>query len=108
MTALCGTALPLSVMALDEEGFRRYLKKSGKSEKSCDFEVRNMKNFEEYLSEHKDKKLEEASPEDLKDFTVWAKETGVKIWLRVLNRYYRYKQNDVMFCAVNELIGAGA
>jgi len=51
------------------------------------------------------KKLEKATPEDLKDFVNWAEETGTKVWLWVFNRYFSYKQNDVMFCSVNELIG---
>jgi len=92
-------------MALDEEGFRRYLKKIGKSERKIEFDIRNMKKFEEYLLKHKGKKLEEAAPEDLKDFVNWAEETGTKIWLWVFNRYYSYKQNDAMFCSTNELIG---
>ncbi len=92
-------------MALNEKGFREYLKKSGKSEKRIEFEVHNVKNFEEYLLKHKDKELEKATPEDLKNFMNWAEEKGLKIWLWVFNRYYSYKQNDVMFCSVNELIG---
>ncbi|MDH5495795.1 MAG: DUF4332 domain-containing protein [Candidatus Bathyarchaeota archaeon] len=90
---------------MDEEGFRRYLKKIGKSERKIEFDIRNMKKFEEYLLKHKGKKLEEAAPEDLKDFVNWAEETGTKIWLWVFNRYYSYKQNDAMFCSTNELIG---
>jgi hypothetical protein len=92
-------------MVLDEEGFKRYLKKIGRSERKIEFDIRNMKNFEEYLLKHKRKKLEEAAPNDLKDFVDWAEETGLKIWLWVFNRYYGYKQNDVMFCALNELLG---
>lgn len=81
------------------------MKKIGKSERKIEFDIRNMKNFEEYLLQHKEKKLEEAAPEDLKDFVNWTEETGMKIWLWVFNRYYSYKQNDVMFCSANELIG---
>jgi hypothetical protein len=93
------------VISLDEEGFKVYLKKSGKSERKIEFDIRNLKKFEEYLQMHKGKKLEKAVPEDLKDFLNWAEETGTKIWLWVFNRYYSYKQNDAMFCATNELIG---
>jgi predicted flap endonuclease-1-like 5' DNA nuclease len=93
------------VVPLDEEGFRRYLKKTGKSERKIEFDIRNVKEFEEYLLKHKGKKLEEAASEDLKDFVNWAEETGTKIWLWVFNRYYSYKQDDAMFCATNELIG---
>ncbi len=94
-----------SVMTLDEEGFERYLKKAGRSDSKIDFDIRNVKNFEEYLLKHKRKELEEATPDNLKDFVNWAEKTGLKIWLWAFNRYYDYKQNDVMFCALNELLG---
>jgi hypothetical protein len=93
------------IMSLDEEGFKRYLKKTGKSERKIEFDIRNLKKFEEYLLKHKGEKLGNATPEDLKDFVNWAEETGTKIWLWVFNRYYSYKQNDAMFCATNEIIG---
>lgn len=98
-------------MALDEEGFRRYLKKIGKSEKRCEYEVHNVKRFEEYLSRQKNKKLGEETPEDLADFVYWAKGKREKgsargnILLFILARYYRCVSNDLMFCAVNEKTG---
>jgi len=95
------------VLVLDEGGFRRYLKKIGKSEKRCDSEVRHMKKFEEYLLKHKNRRLGEEAPEDLGDFMNWAmgKREKVNVLLWVLNRYYSCVSNDLMFCAVNELIG---
>ena len=92
---------------MDEEGFRRYLKKIGKSEKRCESEVRNVKKFEEYLSRHKNKKFGAETPEDLGDFVKWAKgkREKINVLLWVLNRYYSCVSNDLMFCAVNELIG---
>lgn len=92
-------------MTLDEEGFKRYLKKTGRFASKINFDIRNVKNFEEYLLKHKRKELEEATPDDLKGFVNWREETGLKIWLWAFNRYYDYKQNDVMFCALNELLG---
>jgi hypothetical protein len=61
---------PQKASVLDEEGFRRYLKKTGHTEKRCESEVRPLKKFEEYLSRHKKKKLGTETPEDLKDFIV--------------------------------------
>lgn len=90
---------------MDEEGFKRYLKKTGRFASKINFDIRNVKNFEEYLLKHKRKELEEATPDDLKGFVNWREETGLKIWLWAFNRYYDYKQNDVMFCALNELLG---
>jgi len=95
------------VLVLDEEGFRRYLKKTGHTEKRCDSEVRRLRTFEEYLSKHKNKKLGAETPEDLKDFTNWAegRRENVNVLLWVLNRYYGFASNDLMVCTVNELIG---
>ncbi len=90
---------------MDEEGFKKYLKKTGRSEAKIEFDIRNMKTFEKHLMEHKGKKLEQETPDDLKDFFEWADETRTKTWLWVFNRYYSYKQDDLMFCSTNELIG---
>jgi len=101
------------VLVLDEEGFRRYLKKTGHTEKRCEYEVYNVKRLEEYLSRHKNKKLGEESPEDLADFVDWAKGKREKgsargtVLLFVVARYYSCISNDLMFCAVNELMGLG-
>lgn len=66
-----------------------------------------MKQFEDYLARHKNKKLGTETPEDLKDFVNWAqgKRETVNVLLWVLNRYYTCVPNDLMFCAVNELLG---
>jgi len=66
-----------------------------------------MKKFEEYLLKHKNRRLGEEAPEDLGDFVNWAmgKREKVNVLLWVLNRYYSCVSNDLMFCAVNELIG---
>jgi hypothetical protein len=95
------------VSVLDEEGFRRYLKKTGHTEKRCESEVRKLKKFEEYLSRHKNKKLGAETPEDLRGFVNWAegKREKINVLLWVLNRYYSCVSNDLMVCAVNELIG---
>jgi hypothetical protein len=92
---------------LDEEGFRRYLKKTGHTEKRCDSEVLRLKKFEDYLSRQKNKKMGAETPEDLKDFVNWAqgKREKVNVLLNVLNRYYSCVSSDLMFCAGNELLG---
>lgn len=102
------SAVSRNVLILDEEGFRRYLKKTGHTDKRCDSEVRRLKTFEEYLSRYKNKKMGAETPEDLKDFVNWAqgKKENVNVLLWVLNRYYSCVSNDLMICAVNELIGS--
>jgi hypothetical protein len=108
LRAIGSCAVPRDVFVLDEEGFRRYLKKTGHTDKRCDSEVRRLKTFEGYLSRHKNKKLGAETPEDLKDFVNWAqgKRENVNVLLNVLNRYYSCLSNDLMFCAGNELLGS--
>ncbi len=102
------SAVARNVLVLDEQGFRRYLKGTGKTEKRCDSEVRNVKKFEEYLSKHKNKKFGAETPEDLRDFVNWAeaRKENVNALLWVLNRYYSCVSNDLMICAVNDLLGS--
>jgi hypothetical protein len=66
-----------------------------------------LRKFEDYLSKHKNKKMGAETPEDLKDFVVWAqgKKENTNVLLWVLNRYYTCTSNDLMYCAVNELLG---
>ena len=92
---------------MDEESFRRYLKKTGHTEKRCESELSRLRKFEDYLSKHKNKKMGVETPEDLKDFVVWAqgKKENTNVLLWVLNRYYTCMSNDLMYCAVNELLG---
>ncbi len=92
---------------MDEESFRRYLKKTGHTEKRCESEFSRLRKFEDYLSKHKNKKMGVVTPEDLKDFVVWAqgKKENTNVLLWVLNRYYTCMSNDLMYCAVNELLG---
>jgi hypothetical protein len=80
------STIPRDVLVIDEEGFRRYLKKTGHIEKRCDYEVHNVKRFEKYLSRHKNKKLGEEKPEDLARVPRYVKEevTLLKIGRREL------------------------
>jgi hypothetical protein len=95
------------VLVLDEEGFRRYLKKTGHTDKRCDSEVRRLKKFDDYLAKQKNMRFGAETPQDLKDFVNWAQGKGekVNVLLNVLNRYYSCVSNDLMFCAGNELLG---
>lgn len=96
---------------MDEAGFRRYLKKTGHTEQRCDREVHNVKRFAEYLAKHENKTLGDETPDDLASFVDWTKgkrERGSaqgNVLLFILQRYYDCVSNDLMFCAVNELLG---
>ena len=92
---------------MNEEGFRRYLKETGKPENRIEREVRKMKEFELYLSKHRNRKFGAETAEDLRDFVSRLGDRGekVNVWLWVLSRYYNSVSNDLMLCAVNEMIG---
>jgi hypothetical protein len=98
-------------LVLDVANFRRYLKKTGHTDKRCESEVRNVKRFEEYLSSRKNKRLGEETPADLAGFVDWEKGKRAQgsaqgnVLLFILGRYYNCVSNDLMFCAVNELLG---
>ena len=92
---------------MNEEGFRRYLKETGKPGNRIEREVRKMKEFELYLSKHRNRKFGAETAEDLRDFVNRLGDRGekVNVWLWVLSRYYNSVSNDLMLCAVNEMIG---
>src|SRR5512139_3559072 len=99
-------AVPQDAQVLDEEGFRRYLKKTGHTDKRCESELNRLKELEDFLTRQNNKKLGAETPEDLKDFVNWAqaKKENTNVLLWVLNRYYSCASNDLMICAVNELL----
>jgi len=94
-------------LVVNEEGFRRYLKETGKPGNRIEREVRKMKEFELYLSKHRNRKFGAETAEDLRDFVNRLGDRGekVNVWLWVLSRYYNSVSNDLMLCAVNEMIG---
>lgn len=90
---------------MNEEGFADFMRKSRRSEgtiKSC---IAFMKKFEEYLLESKEKSLEEAGPNDIKDFTLWGKRElkSVNSYLWAIHRYYEFRSNDRMRRTAAEL-----
>lgn len=60
------------VKAVDKEGFRKFLKKEGKSQRVTDAAIARVEEFERYLKEQKSgKELNRASPQDLDAFISW-------------------------------------
>lgn len=61
--------LQIRVRTVAREGFRRFLKKGGESQRVTDAAIANVEEFERYLKEQKGRKeLDKAGPEDLDAF----------------------------------------
>jgi putative heme iron utilization protein len=83
---------------MDEEGFRRFLKRGGRSQSAIKRSVRYVKDFEKYLREHQGgKELDEASSRDLESFVAWIEnkpKTSAKGHLWGMCYYYEHTSNE--------------
>ncbi|MHA1934330.1 MAG: DUF4332 domain-containing protein [Candidatus Thorarchaeota archaeon] len=82
----------------DEEGFRKFLKRGGRSKSVADRVIRFVDEFESYLKDHrKGKSLEEADTQDLEGFVLWFEEgtkksANTQLW--GLKYYFEFTSND--------------
>lgn len=92
---------------MDEEGFRKFLKRGGRSQNAIKRCIAYVKEFERCLREHQgDKRLEEASPEDLEAFVLRVEKeskTSAKSHLWGIRYYYEYTSNKIMRDLAGEL-----
>ena len=82
-----------------EEGFRRFLKRGGRSESAAGRVITYVKEFERYLKEHCSEGLNEADTEDLEAFVAWIEEkpkASAKGYLWGIGYYYEYTSNEEM------------
>jgi hypothetical protein len=95
------------VRTMNEEGFRRYLKRGGRSQSAANRAVARVKEFERYLKEERrGKELNAADPEDLEGFVSWVEtetSAGAKTHLWGIRYYYRYASNERMANWAGEL-----
>ena len=91
---------------MNETGFIEFMRKSKKSERAVKRYVGYMETFEDYLLKQ-DKSLEQATPEDLRDFVDWGKHKCKKVpqHMWAIRTYYEYKPNELLFNTTRELIG---
>lgn len=89
-----------------ETDFAAFMRKNKKSERTVKRYVGYLKIFEDYLLKQ-GRSLEQATPEDLKDFVNWGKHESIKIpqHMWAIRTYYEYKPNELMFNVTRELIG---
>ena len=91
---------------MDEEGFRRFLKRGGRSPSAINRYSHHVRAFEAFLSEHMGKSLEDANPHDLEAFVDWIEaEPGasVKIPLWALRHYFQYASDDGLRARATDL-----
>ena len=86
-------------VTMDEEEFRKFLKRGGKSHNTLTKYVTCVKEFEHYLEQHKGNPLNEAHPEDLENFvSLIEKEpkSSAKTHLLGIAYYYKHVANEEM------------
>jgi hypothetical protein len=83
---------------MDEEEFRKFLKRGGRSQSALKRYIHHVKEFELYLAEH-EKTLDEADPEDVIDFVASIEKdrtSSAKTPLLSISYYYSYTSNEKM------------
>ncbi len=95
---------------MDTTGYQAYLKKVKKPQSTIDQFIRLSKEFDEKLIKSKQRNLDKATPEDLKSYynklTQELKQPIVNRHLWAILTYYRFNENDELYCVANELLGA--
>ena len=85
---------------LDEEGFQRFLKRGGRSQRVVSAAVARVEEFECYLKEKRGgKELDAANPKDLEAFIAWVEKEeamAAKKYLLGIRYYYEYVSNETM------------
>lgn len=90
---------------MDEEGFREFLRRGGRSQNAIKRCKTCVKEFERYLHKGK-KRLGEESPENLEDFAAWIErepKISAKTHLWALRYYYEFTSDEVMRRLASEL-----
>jgi predicted flap endonuclease-1-like 5' DNA nuclease len=85
---------------MDEEAFRKFLKRGGRSQSVAEKVARRVAEFERYLQENRNgMELDKAVPEDLKAFISHVEEKrkgAAKKYLHSIRYYYEYASNGEM------------
>jgi len=83
---------------MDEVGFRKYLKRGGRSPSAADRVIEIVKEYAVYLSGI-DKDLDRAAPDDLESYVAWIEKgskTSAKKHLWAIRYYYQYICSEEM------------
>ena len=84
---------------MDEEEFRKYLKRKGKKLDVIERNVKAVKKFISFLKEEKKKKLEDVNTEDITSYVTLienVQKQSAKGSLYIFINYFRFVENDVL------------
>jgi len=79
---------------MDEQGYRRFLKKAGKKVHVVDGLISRVQTFETYLTGKGQAGVETASEQGLRDYVKTLTQKEIKAQMRALALYYRFVGND--------------
>jgi len=85
---------------MDEEGFREFSRKYGRSKNAIESCIGFVNKFEDYLREHKGiEGIDEATADDIRDFVSWGKKElgSVNSCLWGIHRYYEFTSDKKMY-----------
>ena len=86
---------------MEEEGFRKFLKRGGRSKSAIQRVIKFVSEFEQYLQQYKGGRgLDDARPEDLEDFVEWCEvdpKFSVKLYMWGICYYYLSYPNYFIF-----------
>ncbi|MDO8122788.1 MAG: DUF4332 domain-containing protein [Candidatus Hermodarchaeota archaeon] len=92
---------------MDEDGFRQFLKRGGRTPHTIDNVVKIVRFYEAYLDKFAEGKvIEQATPDDLVTYVDWferEEEKSAKGQLWAIRYYYRFINNKPMVMQVSEL-----
>ena len=83
---------------MDEEGFKKFLKRGGRSQSALERIITCVKEFEQYVKEYQSKPLEQAGLKDLEAFVTWLEKgkTSAKNYLWGICYYFEYTEDEEM------------
>ena len=92
---------------MDEEGFRKYLKRRGKKPGVVDRNVESVKYFTSFLQKERNKDLADATKEDLDSyvFIIEEKKKSAKGALYTLMNYFHFLEDKELLAHANALRG---
>ena len=91
---------------MDEQGFRAFSRRHGRSKSAIESCIRFVKQFEEYLRDQKDiQGIDEATPRDIREFVAWGKHErkSVNSYLWAIHRYYEFMSDKEMYAVTLDL-----
>jgi hypothetical protein len=88
---------------MDEQGFRKYLKRAGKKDHVVEGLVNQVKGFEAYLADSRSKSLEEAGEQDIREYAGSLDEEKARVHIRGVALYYSFTGEEALAKLAHEM-----